>query len=625
MGLIPDEVFLGRISEVRTFAEGLAGDLKAELDITTDRIRSQIDGIGSSDTFNNFDASAIVGTIRRTQIEEGFASADELTLLESSLASAESRIDASILESSRVQSSESGAVARRVEVVRAQLGGFEASVASEASARATADGFLEGKYALTATAGNVVTGLNITSSTGAGTDISEISFQADKFQIFNGTTSSPVFDLDGSTIKLNAAVVVAGSITVSQLSDGGALAGQNSVDLNSGEVTNKSLANLDGAANTKLGGIAAGATVDAAWAGVTGRPVQLTDGRIATALNASGTVVSSASPTAAVGAPASGLHLGSDKMGYYDGSGWKTYMDNTGKFYLAGAGTNGLTWDGTDLSIIADQTTIGMQTDASEADSVLQVADRMSIFSYRPSGWAGVTIQMRAAGGTQAAPAAALAYTNIGYNGRAYTGSSWDDFGRVTHTLKNDASVNLASEFFTYTKNTSNQNNYLNFDDAGILTLTKSGAVPTLKSGRINIQGSSGSADGIYFNTDVNLFRESSDVLKTDDAFKCYSLETTGGGIRSDSSGGYGVMELAGPSGAFIDLSKDPEGDYDLRIMADGNPRIETDENNDLGLLPHGTGKLKFGTHAASADVAVSGYITIKDAGGTIRKLAVIS
>lgn len=39
-----------------------------------------------------------------------------------------------------------------------------------------------------------------------------------------------------------------------------------------------------------------------------------------------------------------GLYLGSSHLGYYNG-GWKTYMDNSGNFYLNGtSGTQGLTW-----------------------------------------------------------------------------------------------------------------------------------------------------------------------------------------------------------------------------------------------------------------------------------------
>jgi len=50
-----------------------------------------------------------------------------------------------------------------------------------------------------------------------------------------------------------------------------------------------------------------------------------------------------------------------------------------------------------------------------------------------------------------------------------------------------------------------------------------------------------------------------------------------------------------------------------------------TDTNIDLTLTPKGTGNVRFGTLTASGDAAVSGYITIKDAGGTTRKLAVIT
>jgi hypothetical protein len=47
----------------------------------------------------------------------------------------------------------------------------------------------------------------------------------------------------------------------------------------------------------------------------------------------------------------SGLYLGSTFLGYYNGSAWKTYMDDSGKFFLSGTGTNGLSWDGTTLNI----------------------------------------------------------------------------------------------------------------------------------------------------------------------------------------------------------------------------------------------------------------------------------
>jgi hypothetical protein len=55
----------------------------------------------------------------------------------------------------------------------------------------------------------------------------------------------------------------------------------------------------------------------------------------------------------------SGLFLGSEFLGYYNGSNWKTYMSNTGNFFLSGAGTNGLSWNGTTLSITGEISVTG--------------------------------------------------------------------------------------------------------------------------------------------------------------------------------------------------------------------------------------------------------------------------
>lgn len=55
-------------------------------------------------------------------------------------------------------------------------------------------------------------------------------------------------------------------------------------------------------------------------------------------------------------------------------------------------------------------------------------------------------------------------------------------------------------------------------------------------------------------------------------------------------------------------------------ILAGGS-----DTNIDLLLSTKGTGVLQFGTHAAITTETLSGYITIKDSGGTSRKVAIVS
>lgn len=56
------------------------------------------------------------------------------------------------------------------------------------------------------------------------------------------------------------------------------------------------------------------------------------------------------------------------------------------------------------------------------------------------------------------------------------------------------------------------------------------------------------------------------------------------------------------------------------RVRAQGS-----DTNVDLWLSGQGTGILRFGTHTALGGESVTGYITIKDDGGTTRKVAVVS
>ena len=77
-----------------------------------------------------------------------------------------------------------------------------------------------------------------------------------------------------------------------------------------------------------------------------------------------------------------GLFLGSDHLGYYSGSDWKTYMDNTGQFYLTGSATNYLKWSGSVLTIAGAINIVGGQaaTDISNtALSASRAADSASL------------------------------------------------------------------------------------------------------------------------------------------------------------------------------------------------------------------------------------------------------
>jgi hypothetical protein len=70
------------------------------------------------------------------------------------------------------------------------------------------------------------------------------------------------------------------------------------------------------------------------------------------------------------------------------------------------------------------------------------------------------------------------------------------------------------------------------------------------------------------------------------------------------------------------------ESGVSMYSVAAGRVNIDakgTSANIDIQFAPKGTGRLRFGTYTASADAPVTGYIEIRDTGGTVRKLAIIT
>ena len=98
------------------------------------------------------------------------------------------------------------------------------------------------------------------------------------------------------------------------------------------------------------------------------------DSRIFT--NASGQAVRP--PTAS----ASGLYLASTNLGYYDDGEWKTYMDNSGNFFLTGSNNNKLAWDATNGTLVIkgaiDITGGNAATTQDVADSVATASNTLN-------------------------------------------------------------------------------------------------------------------------------------------------------------------------------------------------------------------------------------------------------
>lgn len=108
---------------------------------------------------------------------------------------------------------------------------------------------------------------------------------------------------------------------------------------------------------------------------------------------------------------------------------------------------------------------------------------------------------------------------------------------------------------------------------------------------------------------------------------KCSATGATAWTLLNDNNGlnflknAKNMLQVTGAASAvngvlvFGDMAGSPP-----QLIAQGD-----DTNIDLTLTPKGTGKIRFGAHTVLGAETVSGYITIKDAGGTLRKIAVIS
>lgn len=171
-----------------------------------------------------------------------------------------------------------------------------------------------------------------------------------------------------------------------------------------------------------------------------------------------------------------------------------------------------------------------------------------------------------------------------------------------------------------------------------------SGANPTLKSTRgiiLNVAAS----QALFFNVNgVTMFAARNVAsLGATDCYPVLSGDTTTGRlnvegadanigwfIQSKGAAGFSIWNGGGPllvlSGSAVAT---PVNSILITPSVTTNPVIlgaqGSDTNIDLSLTPKGSGVLRFGTHSALAAETVTGYITIKDAVGTSRKIAVVS
>ena len=108
----------------------------------------------------------------------------------------------------------------------------------------------------------------------------------------------------------------------------------------------------------------------------------------------------------------------------------------------------------------------------------------------------------------------------------------------------------------------------------------------------------------------------------TDDLRIYANTTDTFGQIKID---GLGTIYLYPQTGYGVVISPGGTGTFELvNDSANTQAKLTSNiSNHDLFLATTGAGVLKFGTYSAGAATDSTGYVTIKDAGGTTRKLMV--
>lgn len=134
------------------------------------------------------------------------------------------------------------------------------------------------------------------------------------------------------------------------------------------------------------------------------------------------------------------------------------------------------------------------------------------------------------------------------------------------------------------------------------------------------------SASTIWWSAKLGLVSSSGSLAWGDGDMQ---LVRAGAGILEQRHDGVSAAQTFRTYGAYTDASNYVRASLTSNGTSSITLAAETAgtgaDNIDVVLSPAGTGVVQYGTHSAIAAETVTGYITIKDAGGTTRKLAVVS
>ncbi|HCE6992534.1 TPA: hypothetical protein NHP85_006846 [Pseudomonas aeruginosa] len=219
----------------------------------------------------------------------------------------------------------------------------------------------------------------------------------------------------------------------------------------------------------------------------------------------------------------------------------------------------------------------------------------------------------------------------LGFGFQAEYGSSMDcSSASATQCLVAGIAALSGSTVRAYSaSSTGNDGDGLLARDGGVIVAH--GATTTGNSGYGIGQRSSGRVFGNSINTASNTLGVNRPAAILDNDALGARVLATGGPLRIDTGlGGFGHSFHTSGGRQLEILHIEGAVNYPyLAGSASGSPArlgvSGSDANIDLRLRPKGAGVVRFGSHVEQSDVPITGYITVKDDTGALRKLAVIS
>lgn len=286
----------------------------------------------------------------------------QLVNLGTVISTTEAELLAAINAEAGIRQTNDGVIATSVTNLTTSVNNQFSAVNQTLATQAQINGQLNASYTLTTTAGNVVTGMRLLSSSGgSGTDVSQVLFQADRFTIYNGTLGVPVFDLNGANIRIGGVTIDSGTGDKLYIGAGNYANSDTSFYVDStGQMSLKDKLSWDGSNLSITGSITLTNTLPAG--SVAGVPV-------GTYINGSGIYTGSiqANQISATSLSAISADLGTvtisstgslkgGQTAYDTGTGFFLgYSGSAYKFSIGNAAGNKLTWDGSQLNIVGEK------------------------------------------------------------------------------------------------------------------------------------------------------------------------------------------------------------------------------------------------------------------------------